>query len=223
MNESSARDPRDREREFVHIHIPMQLQLRRSLYRPRIIHALVENRLFVGPWTNEDEIFIALIGPSGSGKTSFIHQLKLMDHSLNSAAYRFNNPTSRITATTVGIQGVNITLLDTPGIGSFVNGRVLSEYDIFRLVRNWLRNTRRNAHLTGILYFQNTDDKRPTRPDIDYFSGICEANNFYSSVVLVATELGRKPGGGWAKLREYEANLWREAISLITHQRTKSW
>ncbi|KAI6097382.1 hypothetical protein EDD16DRAFT_602999 [Pisolithus croceorrhizus] len=189
----------------------------------------------------EDETLIVLIGPSGSGKTSFIRQLAgdLSDP----ATYRFNKPTTRITATTVDIQGVDITLLDTPGIGSLASGRELSGYDIFRLVRNWLQNKRHSAHLTGILYFQNVDNKQPVRPDIDYFSGICEANNFYSSLVLVATKLGRIHGGGWAKLREYEGNLWKgmicrgakallykntkesaeEVIAPIIHQRTRSW
>lgn len=189
----------------------------------------------------EDEMIVALIGPSGSGKTSFIRQLT--GHSLRRTASRFNNPTSRITATAVVIRGVNITLLDTPGIGSLADGRLLSEYDIFRLVRNWLRKTRRSDHLAGILYLQNMDDRRPVRPDIDYFSGICEANNFYSSVVLVATGWDKLRGGGWAKLREYETGLWRgmisrgakgflytntkesaeEAVTLITHPRTRGW
>lgn len=94
-----------------------------------------------------------------------------------------------------------------------MRGRELSEYGVFRLVRNWLRNKRRSAHLTGILYFQDMGDRRPLRPDIDYFSGLSEANNFYSSIVLVATEVGRTPGAGWVKLREYESDLWRRMIS----------
>ncbi|KAI6106020.1 hypothetical protein EV401DRAFT_591814 [Pisolithus croceorrhizus] len=107
----------------------------------------------------EDEMFIVLIGASGSGKTLFIRQLAgdLSDP----AAYRFNKRTTRITATTVDFQGVDITLLDTPGIGSLASGRELSGYDIFHLVRNWLQNKRCSAHLTGILYFQNVDDKWP--------------------------------------------------------------
>lgn len=156
-------------------------------------------------------MFIALIGPSGSGKTSLIRHLT--GDLLHPADHHLNKPTTRIMATTVDMRGVNITLLDTPGIGSLASGRELSEYDVFRLVQNWLWNKRRSAHLTGILYFQDMGDRRPLRPDIDYFSGLSEANNFYSSMVLVATELGRTQGAGWVKLREYESDLWRRMIS----------
>ncbi|KAI6123081.1 hypothetical protein EV401DRAFT_1948646 [Pisolithus croceorrhizus] len=186
-------------------------------------------------------MLIALIGPSGSGKTSFICELS--GDPLHPVDYHPIKPTTRVTATTVDMRGVSITLLDTPGIGSLAGGRELSEYDIFCLVRNWLRNKRCSAHLTGILYFQSMGDRRPMRPDIDYFSGICEANNFYSSVILIATESGKTQGTGWTKLREYESDLWRgmishgaklflyrntkksaeEAIGPIVHSHTRGW
>lgn len=72
---------------------------------------------------------------------------------------------------TVG--GVTTILLDTPDVGSRVDGKNLEEVDIARC-------------LTGILYFHNPEDRR-IRVNLDCFEDICEANEFYRTVLLVAT------------------------------------
>lgn len=75
---------------------------------------------------------------------------------LHTAAYGFPYAKPRITATTVRLGDIKVTLLDTPGVGSLMNGQELSEHDIFNLIRTWLSCKRHNTLLTGILYFQNT-------------------------------------------------------------------
>lgn len=126
---------------------------------------------------------------------------------LHAAAYGFHYAKPRITATTVRIGDIKVTLLDTPGVGSLMNGRELSEHDIFNLVRMWLSCKRHDTLLTGILYFQNTVTGRDAQLDIDCFSEICKSNNLYQSVVLVAT------GEQFVEHMEVEISLWREAVS----------
>ncbi|KAI6147951.1 hypothetical protein BKA82DRAFT_10877 [Pisolithus tinctorius] len=129
---------------------------------------------------------------------------------LHAAAYGFPYAKPWITATTVRLGDIKVTLLDTPGVGSLMNGQELSEHDIFNLIRTWLLKSsckRHNTLLTGILYFQNTVTGRGAQLDINCFSKICKSNNLYQSVVLVAT------GEQLVERTELEIGLWREAMS----------
>lgn len=156
-----------------------------------------------------DEKVVALIGPIGSEKASFVHQVT---HNPLGWASALNDPTLLITAITVDLRGVRVTILDTPELGSFVGGNEITSQYVHHLVRSWCIRYRRIRFLAGILYFQNMDARQPVLPDVHCFSGLCDPHNFYSSLVLVATGWDRITGVWFAKLAEYEHGLWRDMI-----------
>ncbi|KIN96596.1 hypothetical protein M404DRAFT_33079 [Pisolithus tinctorius Marx 270] len=129
---------------------------------------------------------------------------KLTRDSLHQTSRNPVSSTRRVTHTEINLRGIRVVVLDTPGIGYLGNCKEFSERDVLDLVESWLRKHRRNARLTGILYVQNTD--RRVMPTIDSFREICESNDFYSSVVLVAT-------GNPDKLRELKTGIWSEVLS----------
>ncbi|KAI6013112.1 hypothetical protein BKA83DRAFT_4363354 [Pisolithus microcarpus] len=145
----------------------------------------------------EDKAIILLIGSSDSGKFSFIRKFTPLWYCLRHSA-------RHVTATEATVRDKNVILLDTPDIGSVVNGREVVELDIFNLVKSWLRKSRCNALLAGILYFQSTDSGQAVRPDIDCFREICDSTNFYSFVVLVAT--------GKRLIEAGEIETWNDAV-----------
>ncbi|KAI6147958.1 hypothetical protein BKA82DRAFT_239932 [Pisolithus tinctorius] len=128
----------------------------------------------------EDEKIVVLIGTPSSGRISFLRTLA------GGRLPRAANNRMTVTVTKVDVRGNSVILLDTPDLGSLVNGREVVARDILNLVSKWLRKSRRNA-LTGILYFQNTDGGQAVPPDIECFSEICESNDLYASMILVAT------------------------------------
>ncbi|KAI6118055.1 hypothetical protein F5141DRAFT_600035 [Pisolithus sp. B1] len=156
-----------------------------------------------------DEKVVALVGPIGSEKALFVHQVT---HNPLGWASALSDPTLLITAITVDLRGVRVTILDTPEIGSFVGGNEITIDYVYHLVRSWCMRYRRIRFLAGILYFQNMDARQPVLPDFRCFSGLCVPNYLYSSIVLVATGWNRITGAWLAKLAEYEHGWWRDVI-----------
>ncbi|KIN96611.1 hypothetical protein M404DRAFT_33087 [Pisolithus tinctorius Marx 270] len=134
-----------------------------------------------------------LVGSSDSGKDSFVHKLRGRPNRC---------PTHGVTAITVNVGGRDVTLLNTPAVDSFVNGKAVSVCDVRDMIRNRLQKLRRDS-LGGILYFHNTDGKQTAPPNVDSFGEICEATD----IVLVAT------GERLFELPELETTIWREAMS----------
>ncbi|KAI5980430.1 hypothetical protein F5J12DRAFT_789266 [Pisolithus orientalis] len=173
----------------------------------RIVPHLTDSAVHV-----EDEMIVVLIGTPNSGKISVrldsapakstvLAIAQFSTHAPRAGRLRqAANSRMRVTTTKVDVRGNSVILLDTPDLGSLVNGREVVVRDILNLVSKSLRKSsyhRRNA-LTGILYFQNIDGGQAVPPDIECFSEICESSDLYSSVILVATgeQLGEVSAGG---------------------------
>ncbi|KIK11127.1 hypothetical protein PISMIDRAFT_690570 [Pisolithus microcarpus 441] len=105
------------------------------------------------------------------------------------------------------VEGGRVTLLNACDLGCSVNGRIIVEPDVAAQVKSWLRELSPDASLRAVIYFQDTDDGTAVQPNIDSFRDICGADNFYGSVVLVAS--GRR----LLDLQELRQGVWSEALS----------
>lgn len=81
------------------------------------------------------EYIILLIGPLGSEKDSFLRKSK---GGFDWPSW-LRRPTHGVRAVRVNVQGRRVTLLDTPDVGSIVNGREVVERNIAEQTKDWLR------------------------------------------------------------------------------------
>lgn len=86
------------------------------------------------------------------------------------------------------VRNVRVTLLNTPDVGKNSPEAVTACY------------------LTGILYFQDLDDRRVIRLNLDCFRDLCEVDEVYPTVLLVAT------GKRSIMHKELQDGEWKNAV-----------
>ncbi|KAI6003167.1 hypothetical protein F5J12DRAFT_783613 [Pisolithus orientalis] len=146
------------------------------------------------PQTEKAEKIIAVMGQSGSGKADLIRQLARNSWQRPDRAHPH-----RVTAIEVDVRNVRVTLLNTPDVGKNSPEAVIACY-----LREWLQQS--GAHLTGILYFQDLDDRRVIRLNLDCFRDLCEVDEVYPTVLLVAT------GKRSIMHKELQDGEWKNAV-----------
>ncbi|KAF9447339.1 hypothetical protein P691DRAFT_706948, partial [Macrolepiota fuliginosa MF-IS2] len=187
---------------------------RKRTYLNEARSPLGENKNITPPKITDTDIVVLLLGPSGSGKTSFISTAAGID---GGVGHGLKSLTSEIDVIKVrvphGAQSIDVVLVDTPG---FDNAH-RSDYQTLKLISDWLKRTRENVLLHGILYFHGISDNRVENTslrDLAMFEKLC-GPQWLERVVMVTTmwdelqdeEVGRR------REEELESTFWKGILS----------
>ncbi|KAK6539328.1 hypothetical protein TWF694_009561 [Orbilia ellipsospora] len=161
--------------------------------------------------TSSKEVIVGLMGITGAGKSTFI---ETVTGRRGIAGHSLDGETREVKSYDTVIDGVKVTLVDTPGF----DDNLESNMDIMKKISTWLASSYQdNRLLSGIVYLHPIKTPRMTGAamrTLDMIRSMC-GEKFYQNLALCTTfwdEIERSQGFLREKELMENPGFWREMV-----------